>query len=93
MHVDIMDDKLADFAAKVSNDIAENIDCRETRKQLREVVRFYSLQSCENYSWRRLAEDDAKILRIAIRMLLSVAKSRSNECKTARRIAKIALKE
>lgn len=31
-----------ELAAKISNDIAENIDCRETRAKLRMAIAFYA---------------------------------------------------
>lgn len=87
-------DAFAEFAAKVSNDIAEDIDCRETRKQLREVVRFYAMQSCENHAWRKLAEGEVLTARLAITLLLPFAKrSRSVRAAAARKIAAVVLKD
>jgi hypothetical protein len=87
------DKEFAEFAAKVSNDIHENIDCRETRKQLREVISHFAVESCVQHSYRKLAESEIITLRLAVELLRPFAENnQSPEAKAARKVAEIALK-
>ena len=58
-------DKQAELAVKVSNDIAENIDCGESRKTLRMAVAYFSDLACEESKRRAEAESTVAIFKSA----------------------------
>lgn len=58
-------DQQAELAAKISNDIAENIDCGESRKTLRMVVAYFADVACVESQRRAAAESKLEIFRSA----------------------------
>ena len=58
-------DKQAELAAKISNDIAEDIDCGESRKTLRMVVAYFADVACVESQRRADAESKLAIFRWA----------------------------
>lgn len=58
-------DKQAELAAKISNDIAENIDCGESRKTLRMAVAYFADVACVEAQRRAAAESNLEIFRCA----------------------------
>lgn len=83
------DKKMAEFAAKVANDVTEDIDCRETRKQLREVIRFWSLEHCRESGRRALAQSENVTLRALIEIALAELKrSRDPRARAAFRMVR-----
>jgi hypothetical protein len=72
------DKEMGDFAAKVANDISEEIDCRETRKQLRACIAWWASECGMTHLKRADAESSNKVLRAVIAdMLPYVRRSRS----------------
>jgi hypothetical protein len=57
--------KQAELAAKISNDIAEDIDCRESRKKLRMSIAYWADVACVEAQRRADAESRLRIFRIA----------------------------
>lgn len=66
----ISDSEIAELAAKVANDITEDIDCRETRRQLRECIRWWSAASCRESAARANFECQVVLLRSALDYLV-----------------------
>lgn len=58
-------DKQADLAAKISNDIAEDIDCGESRKTLRMAVAYFADVACVESQRRAEAESTVVIFKSA----------------------------
>lgn len=56
---------MADLAAKISNDIAEGIDCGETRKVLRDAIDFWATVADAECRARARAESKLAIFRSA----------------------------
>lgn len=89
----LSDEAMSDLAAKVANDVAEDIDCRESRATLREVIRWWSLRSCIAHSELSLAKTDIIVGQLAVRHLLMLSKrSRSKLANVARPLADYFLK-
>ena len=63
---------MRDLALSVSNDISEDIDNRESREQLREVVRWWATKACDEAQRRAEAEQTVKMVRLA-KELMDVA--------------------
>ena len=57
--------KQAEIAAKISNDIAEDIDCGESRKSLRMAVAYFADVACVESQRRAAAESKLEIFRCA----------------------------
>lgn len=89
----LSDEAMSELAAKVANDVAEDIDCRESRATLREVIRWWSLRSCIAHSELSLAKTDIIVGQLAVRHLLTLSKrSRSKLANVARPLADYFLK-
>lgn len=58
-------DKQAELAAKISNDIAEDIDCGESRKSLRMAVAYFADVACVEAERRAAAESKLEIFKCA----------------------------
>ena len=58
-------DKQAELAAKLSNDIAEDTDCGESRKTLRMAVAYFADVACVESRRRAAAESKLEISRCA----------------------------
>jgi hypothetical protein len=58
-------DKQAQCAAKISNDIAEDIDCGESRRTLRMAVAYFADVACVEAQRRAAAESKLEIFRCA----------------------------
>lgn len=58
-------DGQAELAAKISNDIAEDIDCGESRKTLRMAVAYFADVACVEAQARATAESKLEIFRCA----------------------------
>jgi hypothetical protein len=58
-------DKQAELAAKISNDIAEDIDCGESRKTLRMAVAYFADLACVEGQRRASAESRLELFRCA----------------------------
>jgi hypothetical protein len=58
-------DKQAELAAKISNDIAEDIDCGESRKSLRMAVAYFAAVASVEAQGRAAAESKLAIFRCA----------------------------
>ena len=54
-----------DRAAQIANDIAEGIDNRETRKELRQAVQYFASLAAEEALKRAEAEGTVKVFRAA----------------------------
>lgn len=57
--------KQAELAAKISNDIAEDIDCNETRAQLRMAVAYWADVACVNGIKVGTAESKLRFAKVA----------------------------
>lgn len=77
-------DKQADLAAKLSNDIAEGLDCRESRKTLRMALAYFSDVACVEAQRRAAAESKLEIFRSELNLQVRELKENLSE---ARRIA------
>lgn len=58
-------DKQAELAAKISNDIAEDIDCGESRETLRMAVSYFADVACVESQRRAAAESTVAIFKSA----------------------------
>jgi hypothetical protein len=58
-------DKQAELAAKISNDIAEDMDCGESRKTLRMAVSYFADVACLESQRRASAESKLELFRCA----------------------------
>ena len=72
--------KEAGLAAKISNDIAEDIDCGETRKDLRMAVAYYADVACVEAQSRAAAESKLAMFRAAKGLMDSVLDEPSTRC-------------
>lgn len=57
--------RIAELAAKISNDIAEEIDCGESRKNLRMAVAYWADVACVESQRRAEAESTVAIFKSA----------------------------
>lgn len=57
--------KQAELAAKISNDIAEGIDCGESRHDLRMAVSYFSYLANTEAQFRVSAEEKLEFIRLA----------------------------
>lgn len=57
--------KQAELAAKISNDIAEDIDCGESRRTLRMAVAYFADVACVEAQRRAAAESKLELFRCA----------------------------
>jgi hypothetical protein len=62
----------ADLAAQIANDVAENIDNRDTRDELRMAVSYWNANFCEQARLRAEAESTVRIFQCA-KALMDVA--------------------
>jgi hypothetical protein len=93
MKIDADDPEFADFAAKVSNDVSENIDCRETRAQLREVIRWWASHAGMESVNRASAESDLRVLRALVSdMMPYVRKARGPRANALCAVADVYIK-
>jgi hypothetical protein len=76
--------KEEEFAAKVSNDVSEDIDCGETRAQLREVIRTLGMMHVDSFG-RVRALADAYLTQWAIAQIEMVRISKSRRGASARK--------
>lgn len=60
------------LATKVSNDISEGIDNKETRSQLREVVAWWANLACENITARHVAERKLSMMKPTVKLLATL---------------------
>lgn len=89
----LSEEAMSELAAKVANDIAEDIDCRESRETLREVIKWWSLRCSLAHSELSLAKTDISVARVAIWHLLRLSKGkRSAAAYVARDLADYFLK-
>ena len=89
----LSEEAMSELAAKIANDVAEDIDCRESRATLREVIRWWSLRSCIAHSELSLAKTDITVGRVALTYALSLIKrKRSRTASYARELGGIFLK-
>lgn len=58
----------AELAAKIKNDIAEGIDCGESRKQLMEAVAYWANVASENAQRLAMAESRLAVVQIMRKM-------------------------
>lgn len=58
-------DKQAELAEKISNDIAEDIDCGESRRTLRMAVAYFADAACLEAQRRASAESKLELFRCA----------------------------
>lgn len=58
-------DKQAELAMKISNDIAEDIDCGESRKTLRMALSYWADVACVEAQRRAAAESAVATFKIA----------------------------
>lgn len=61
--------KEAELAAKISNDIAEGIDCGESRHDLRMAVSYFAEMASMEAGHRVVAESNLGLFRIAKSMM------------------------
>lgn len=93
--MDLNDIARRDYSNEDRQQLAQLIgDCRETRKQLRQVVHYWAMDACEQRAWRRIAETNLLTARTVVTMLLIAMKGdRSKRARSLRRLAAIALKD
>lgn len=72
----ISETKSAELAAKVANDIHENIDCKETRVQLRECIHWWAIKECETNSRAIRTEGKLLMARLALDLIYPIAKGK-----------------
>lgn len=77
-----------EFAAKIANDISEEIDCGETRAQLRSALHWWAMEHCKAYSQKRIVEDDLLTAKIALQIVLPMIAYRKDD--TAQLVRKMA---
>lgn len=72
-------EKQAELAAKISNDIAEGIDCGESRKTLRMAIAYFADVACEEARRRAAAESKVELFRCAKRLMDAALPPRSTQ--------------
>lgn len=68
----LSEEAMSELAAKVANDITEDIDCRESRATLREVIRWWSLRCSLAYCEASALKTEMLVAKLAVQNLLSV---------------------
>lgn len=86
---------VASFSEKVSNDVSEDIDCGETRKELREVISYLAHDSSVTASECAMLKVRLQILTECLKILLreGATKRKGNEASfgLAKEVAKVFL--
>mgnify|MGYP001548333670 FL=1 len=89
----LSEEAMEELAAKVANDIAEDIDCRESRTALRAIIKWWSLRSCIAHSELSHAKTNIAVGRLALGYALPLIKrKRTTAAAAARGLGELFLK-
>lgn len=63
-----------EFAARVANDVSENIDSGENRSQLRDVIRWYAVRNCALHSRLSNVQTQVVVAKFALAVVIELLK-------------------